>query len=196
MFKPFVIFLVFIFSISFSGLIYTYAQEEQSKNEFFTYDNILSGLKIDYPSNWSYSESYSMWDPIISLTFFPQDDYNKTVLDVQMYYTESKNGLGGNFPQNPKLDAIVKFIDDPINNITTNTSRKVSQENITIINSDNKKIKAVKEIFINDDLNRKSIRLITVEDTNPIIIGFVAPLQEFSKYQPIFNKILNSIKLY
>ncbi len=194
MFKPFVIFLVFIFSISFSGLIY--AQEEQSENEFFTYDNILSGLKIDYPSNWSYSESYSMWDPVISLTFFPQDDYNKTVLDVQMYYTESKNGLGGNFPQNPKLDAIVKFIDDPINNITTNTSRKESQENITIINNDGKKIKAVKEIFVNDDLNRKSIRLITVEDTNPIIIGFVSPLQEFTKYQPRFNKMINSIKLY
>ena len=111
---------MFIFSISFSRLIYTYAQEEQSGNEFFTYDNILSGLKIDYPSNWSYSESYSMWDPIISLTFFPQDDYNKTVLDVSMYYTESKNGLGGNFPQNPKLDAIVKFIDDPINKIRYN----------------------------------------------------------------------------
>lgn len=195
MFKYFVVFLTFILLISFSALIFTNAQGELN-DEFFTYDNMWSGLKIDYPSNWSYSESNSMWDPIVSLTFFPQDDYNKTVLDVQMYYSESKNGFGGIFPQNPKLDAIVKFIDDPINNITTNTSRKDSQENITITNSDNKKIKAVKEIFVNDALNRKSIRLITVEDTNPIIIGFVAPLQEFSKYQDIFNKMINSTKLY
>jgi hypothetical protein len=186
---------MFIFYISFFELIFTYAQEEQ-EDEFFIYDSIMSGLKIDYPSNWSYVESYAFVDPYISLTFFPQDDYNKTVLDVQMYYTESKNGIEGNFPQNPKLDAIVKFIDDPRNNITTNTSRMESQENITIINNDNKKIKAVKEIFVNDDLNRKSIRLITVEDTNPIIIGFIAPLQEFSKYQPIFNKMINSVKLY
>lgn len=195
MFKHFVVFLMFIFSINFSGFIYIHAQENV-EDEFFSYDNAWSGLRIHYPSNWSYVESYAVGDPIISLTFFPQDDYNKTVLDIQMYYTESKNALGGNFPQNPKLDAIVKFIDDPINNITTNTSIKESQQNITIINTDNKKIKAVKQIFVNDDLNRKSIRLITVEDTNPIIIGFVAPLQEFSKYQPIFNKMLNSIKLY
>src|SRR5918995_5348695 len=89
----------------------------------------------------------------------------------------------------PKLDAIVKFIDDPVKNITTNTARKESHENTTILNSYNKKIKAVKEIFVNNDLNRKSIRIIAVEDTNPILIGFVAPLQEFSKYHPIFNKM-------
>jgi hypothetical protein len=173
-------------------LIYTFAQ--QPEDEFFTYDNYGS-LKIDYPSNWSYIESYPLWDSIL-LNFFPQDEYNKTKYDVYMRYYESRDGLGGNFPQNPKLENIVKFIDNPANNFTLNTTRIDNSENITIINNDDKKVKTVKEILVNDNLNRKTIRFITVEDVHPIIIVFSAPLNEFDKYQQMFNKMINSMKLY
>ena len=195
MFKYFIFVLTVIISISFLGLVYIFAQE-QPEIGFFTYDNIGSGLKIDYPSNWSYIESYSIWEPLIYLKFFPQDDYNKTIYDVYMQYYESRDGLGGNFPQNPKLENIVKFIDNPANNFTFNTSRITNHENITITNSDDKKVKTVKEIVVNDDLNRKTIRFITVEDVHPIRIVFSAPLNEFDKYQQIFNKMINSMKLY
>lgn len=195
MFKYFVIFITIVISISFFESIYTFAQE-QPEDEFFTYDNSWSGVKIDYPSNWSYIESYSIWEPIIYLNFFPQDHYNKTINDVYMQYIESKDGLGGNFPQNPKLENIVKFIDNPANNFTLNTSRINNHENITITNSDDKKVKTVKESIVNDNLNRKSIRFITVEDVHPIVIVFSAPLNEFDKFQLIFNKMMNSMKLY
>ena len=46
-----------------------------------------------------------------SRTFFPQDDYNITIKNIYIQYYESKDGLGGNFPQNPKLENIVNFID-------------------------------------------------------------------------------------
>ena len=121
-----------VISISFFGLMSTFAQE-QPESEFFTYNNYWS-LKIDYPSNWSYSESDSL------LNFFPQYDYNKTLCDVCMQYYESKDGLGGNFPQNPKLETIVKFIDNPANNFTLNTERIDIHENITITNSDDKQV--------------------------------------------------------
>ena len=113
-----------------------------------------------------------------------------------MQYYESEDGLGGNFPQNPKLEDIVKFVDNPTNNFTLNTSKIINHENITITNSDNKQVKTVKETILNDDLNRKSIRFITVEDVHPIIIVFAAPLNEFDKYQLIFNKMINSMELH
>ena len=133
---------------------------------------------------------------LFTYNFFPQDDYNKTINNVYMQYYESKDGLGGNFPQNPKLDTIVKFIDNPANNFTSNTSRIIKHENITLTNNDDKQVKTVKESIVNEDLNRKSIRFITVEDVHPIIIAFSAPLNEFDKYQQIFNKMINSMKLY
>lgn len=194
MFIYFIVFLTVIISISFFGLIYTFAQE-QAESEFFTYGDARS-LNIEYPSNWSYIESYSFLEPNLFLKIFPQDDYNKTINDIYMQYYESQDGLGGNFPQNPKLDAIVEFIDNPANNFTLSNSRIDSHENTTITNTDDKKVKAVKENIINNDLNSRSIRFITVEDVHPIIITFLAPLSEFDKYQQVFNKMINSMKLY
>ena len=69
MFIYFVVFLTVIISISFFEIIYIFAQE-QPESEFFTYDGFWSGLKIDYPSNWSYIESYSVWEPFIHVHFF------------------------------------------------------------------------------------------------------------------------------
>jgi hypothetical protein len=113
-----------------------------------------------------------------------------------MQYYESRDGFGGNFPQNPKLEAIVKFIDNPNNNFTLNTSSIDNRENITTPNNENKNVKTVKESIINNELNRKSIRFITVEDVHPIITIFSAPLNEFDQYQQIFNRMINSMKLY
>jgi hypothetical protein len=59
---------------------------------------------------------------------------------------------------------------------------------ITLLDKNDKKVKAVKENTVNNDLNRKSIRFITVEDVHPIIIIFSAPLNGLTNFNIYLTK--------
>lgn len=150
------------------------AREALKGTKSFKHSNM--NLSFDYPANWNQEESEP---PILFKMRAPTRN-------------ASINGSGESAPDLNHL-TLAQAVEDLYAENPELYFKKLSQEEITIGGT----TKAVKRIYTTGDSPKKAkqLSLFWVKDGNGYTINCTTKEHGFAQYEPVFNKIIKSIKL-
>ena len=158
------------------------------------YSNPVVGIRIQYPSNWSVTET--AYNPAANNTIVGFFAKTKTASELG-----NISGVSGSFV--PYLDiytfdsknmSLSRIINATINNL-------VQDENFVIHNSEPAILKGnqsgrmlVYDTTVGDDEFFRKIQIYTIFDSKVYVVTFTSQQDLFSEYQPIVKKMINSFE--
>ena len=161
----------------------------QSK-PYLTYENNILGFKIDYPRNWAYNEDIDMdrvvlfFDNSSNTSFFGKPQLNVKVAEntdtVKRYSLEQlQNGLIAGLKQ---IYPTMKTLDSNVMAMPKSGYKAINQTYVIDTKND-----------FGDVI--KGINYFIKFENRTYSINLNAKQEEFQKYLPIFNTMINSFKV-
>jgi hypothetical protein len=166
-----------------------------TSSNFLTYNDPVSGMRIQYPSNWSVT-AYP-YNPAANNTivgFFSQAKTSSQLGNI--------SGVSGSFV--PYLDIFVfgsknmsldKIINGTINKFHNNTSILINQSKPSVVKNSHPAHMLIYNTIVGGDEFFKKMQLYTIFGSKVYLISFTSQESLFPKYMPIVQKMASSFEV-
>jgi hypothetical protein len=145
------------------------------------YKNFSIGIQVDYPRDWSYSESKGY--PFVF--FLPSNDSqpNTAPIDQKVYLLMARDTTisSGDIPPEKYLKYAMMQLQ--------NRKAILGLANRTLLAGE-----AAYQLFYTNKNGNKGELFVVVHNDSPYTISFVAPSNKFSQYLPVIQNIISSLK--
>jgi hypothetical protein len=148
-------------------------------NTIYKSDSI--GIQVDYPNNWSYTESRDF-----SFVYFVPS--NESQPNISPSFQKVYLLLGHDTTINDKNISLGKYLEYAKTQLQ---SRNVTfgQANKTLLAS-----KPGYHLFYTNQNGNKGELFVVTQDGKPYLISYVAVPDKFDQYLPVINSIISSLK--
>jgi hypothetical protein len=161
------------------ALLFSASAFGSDNNNIYKSDSI--GIQVDYPNNWSYTESRDF-----SFVYFVPSNESQpnTAPPFQKVYLL----LGHDTTINDKNISLEKYLEYAKTQLQ---SRNVTfgQANKTLLAS-----KPGYHLFYTNQNGNKGELSVVIQDCKPYLISYVAVPDKFDQYLPVVNSIISSFK--
>jgi hypothetical protein len=158
---------------------------QQTATNFITYENSTYGIKIQYPSNWDKQQNGTKQDTETDIvTFFPHAGNSNASLDVIIDDISDEKGI-----------PLTQYATDSLSDL------KQSLKNFKLIGSTTNNIlsglPAYKSIYTYSGENTifKDIEIGTIKANKVYILTYEAGVNEYDRYLPTINELINSFQI-
>ena len=185
--------IIIIFSFSFLNTeqIEVISEDTSSKTRFFTYDDPINGVKVQYPSNWTIDEKQtSNYDDVTKIVGFIKDpnslagDFLISVHNLTNDYVNKTVDLSGLL--NSTIDYYKEYYHD-FNLIE-------SKYNVRLSNLPNS---AYRLVWIDKDVpyTIKTMQIGTIIGNKAYLLRYYAELEKYLDNLPLIERMIHSIEI-
>ena len=163
------------------SLLFSHGQA-LAQEQFLTYEDITTGISIQFPSNWEKSVNLNNF-----VTFRAPPE-----TDTRVYPAALGLKIQELTSQNVPLQEVTKVQMSELKK--TNPDLKISESSSTTL-AGKPAHKVVFSATDNDQVKRKALQLWTVVDNKAILITYKAQPDIYSSYLPTIEKMINSFQI-
>jgi hypothetical protein len=153
-----------------------------AQEQFLTYEDIATGISIQFPSNWEKSVNL---DNFVTFRAPPETD-------TRIYPAALGLKIQDLSSQNVSLQEVTKVQMSDLK--TANPDLKLSESTSTTL-AGKPAHKVVFSATDNNQVERKAMQLWTVIDDKAILITYKAQSDKYSNYLPTIEKMIKSLKV-
>jgi eukaryotic-like serine/threonine-protein kinase len=175
-----IIFSVFVATI-FASLFFSNSQAF-AQEQFLTYEDITTGISIQFPSNWEKSVNL---DNFVTFRAPPETDSRVYPAALGLKIQELTS-------QNVSLQEITKVQTSELKKSTPNL--KLSESTSTTLGG-KPAYKIVFSATDNNQVERKAMQLWTVIGNKAVLITYKAQPDKYSNYLPTIEKMIGSFQV-
>jgi eukaryotic-like serine/threonine-protein kinase len=168
-------------TIVLTSLLFLHGQA-LAQEQFLTYEDITTGISIQFPSNWEKSVNLNNF-----VTFRAPPE-----TDTRVYPAALGLKIQELTSQNVPLQEVTKVQMSELKK--TNPDLKISESSSTTI-AGKPAHKVVFSATDNNQVKRKALQLWTVVDNQAILITYKAQPDKYSSYLPTIEKMINSFQI-
>jgi serine/threonine-protein kinase len=168
-------------TIVLASLLFTHGQA-LAQEQFLTYEDITTGVSIQFPSNWEKSVNLNNF-----VTFRAPPE-----TDTRVYPAALGLKIQELTSQNVPLQEVTKVQMSELKK--TNPDLKISESSSTTL-AGKPAHKVVFSATDNNQVKRKALQLWTVVDNKAILITYKAQPDKYSSYLPTIEKMINSFQI-
>lgn len=168
-------------TIVLASLLFLHGQA-LAQEQFLTYEDITTGISIQFPSNWEKSVNLNNF-----VTFRAPPE-----TDTRVYPAALGLKIQELTSQNVPLQEVTKVQMSELKK--TNPDLKISESSSTTI-AGKPAHKVVFSATDNNQVKRKALQLWTVVDNQAILITYKAQPDKYSSYLPTIEKMINSFQI-
>jgi serine/threonine-protein kinase len=162
-------------------LLFPYSQA-LAQEQFLTYEDITTGISIQFPSNWEKSVNLNNF-----VTFRAPPE-----TDTRVYPAALGLKIQELTSQNVPLQEVTKVQMSELKK--TNPDLEISESSSTTL-AGKPAHKVVFSATDNNQVKRKALQLWTVVDNKAILITYKAQPDKYSSYLPTIEKMINSFQV-
>jgi eukaryotic-like serine/threonine-protein kinase len=160
-------------------------QTTKSTTDFAVYENSISGIKLQYPSNWDKEENGTRQDTQTDVvTFFPPAINSNASLDISIDDISAEKGMG---------------LSQYANNSISDFKQSVKSFKLVAMTTNNplSGLPAYKSIYTYADQNTifKGMEIGAIKGDKAYILTYEARLNEYDKYLPTIQQVINSFQI-
>ena len=170
-----------LITIVLTSLLFPHGQA-LAQEQFLTYEDITTGVSIQFPSNWEKSVNLNNF-----VTFRAPPE-----TDTRVYPAALGLKIQELTSQNVPLQEVTKVQMSELKK--TNPDLKISESSSTTL-AGKPAHKVVFSATDNDQVKRKALQLWTVVDNKAILITYKAQPDKYSSYLPTIEKMINSFQI-
>jgi hypothetical protein len=163
------------------ALLFSYNQAF-AQEQFLTYEDIATGISIQFPSNWEKSVNL---DNFVTFRAPPETD-------TRIYPAAFGLKIQDLSSQNVSLQEVTKVQMSELK--TANPDLKLSESTSTTL-AGKPAHKVVFSATDNNQVERKAMQLWTIIDDKAILITYKAQSDKYSNYLPTIEKMIKSLKV-
>jgi hypothetical protein len=153
-----------------------------AQEQFLTYEDIATGISIQFPSNWEKSVNL---DSFVTFRAPPETD-------TRVYPAALGLKIQDLSSQNVSLQEVTKVQTSELK--TANPDLKLSESTSTTL-AGKPAHKVVFSATDNNQVERKAMQLWTVIDDRAILITYKAQPDKYSNYLPTIEKMIDSLRV-
>jgi hypothetical protein len=153
-----------------------------AQGQFLTYEDIATGISIQFPSNWEKSVNL---DNFVTFRAPPETD-------TRIYPAAFGLKIQDLSSQNVSLQEVTKVQTSELK--TANPDLKLSESTSTTL-AGKPAHKVVFSATDNNQVERKAMQLWTIIDDKAILITYKAQSDKYSNYLPTIEKMIKSLKV-
>lgn len=168
-------------TIVFAPLLFSHDQA-LAQEQFLTYEDITTGISIQFPSNWEKSVNLNNF---VTFRAPPETDTRVYPAALGLKVQELTS-------QNVSLQEVTKVQMSELKK--TNLDLEFSESTSTTL-AGKPAHKVVLSATDNNQVQRKALQLWTVIDNKAILITYKAQPDKYSSYLPIIEKMINSFQV-
>jgi eukaryotic-like serine/threonine-protein kinase len=168
-------------TIVLTSLLFLHGQA-LAQEQFLTYEDITTGISIQFPSNWEKSVNLNNF-----VTFRAPPE-----TDTRVYPAALGLKIQELTSQNVPLQEVTKAQMSELKK--TNPDLKISESSSTTL-AGKPAHKVVFSATDNNQVKRKALQLWTVVDNQAILITYKAQPDKYSSYLPTIEKMINSFQI-
>jgi eukaryotic-like serine/threonine-protein kinase len=168
-------------TIVLASLLFLHGQA-LAQEQFLTYEDITTGISIQFPSNWEKSVNLNNF-----VTFRAPPE-----TDTRVYPAALGLKIQELTSQNVSLQEVTKAQMSELKK--TNPDLKISESSSTTL-AGKPAHKVVFSATDNNQVKRKALQLWTVVDNKAILITYKAQPDKYSSYLPTIEKMINSFQI-
>ena len=168
-------------TIVLASLLFPHGQA-LAQEQFLTYEDITTGVSIQFPSNWEKSVNLNNF-----VTFRAPPE-----TDTRVYPAALGLKIQELTSQNVPLQEVTKVQMSELKK--TNPDLKISESSSTTL-AGKPAHKVVFSATDNNQVKRKALQLWTVVDNKAILITYKAQPDKYSSYLPTIEKMINSFQI-
>jgi eukaryotic-like serine/threonine-protein kinase len=168
-------------TIVLTSLLFLHGQA-LAQEQFLTYEDITTGISIQFPSNWEKSVNLNNF-----VTFRAPPE-----TDTRVYPAALGLKIQELTSQNVPLQEVTKVQMSELKK--TNPDLKISESSSTTL-AGKPAHKVVFSATDNNQVKRKALQLWTVVDNKAILITYKAQPDKYSSYLPTIEKMINSFQI-
>ena len=168
-------------TIVLTSLLFLHGQA-LAQEQFLTYEDITTGVSIQFPSNWEKSVNLNNF-----VTFRAPPE-----TDTRVYPAALGLKIQELTSQNVPLQEVTKVQMSELKK--TNPDLKISESSSTTL-AGKPAHKVVFSATDNNQVKRKALQLWTVVDNKAILITYKAQPDKYSSYLPTIEKMINSFQI-
>ena len=168
-------------TIVLTSLLFLHGQA-LAQEQFLTYEDITTGVSIQFPSNWEKSVNLNNF-----VTFRAPPE-----TDTRVYPAALGLKIQELTSQNVPLQEVTKAQMSELKK--TNPDLKISESSSTTL-AGKPAHKVVFSATDNNQVERKALQLWTVVDNKAILITYKAEPDKYSSYLPTIEKMINSFQI-
>jgi eukaryotic-like serine/threonine-protein kinase len=168
-------------TIVLTSLLFLHGQA-LAQEQFLTYEDITTGISIQFPSNWEKSVNLNNF-----VTFRAPPE-----TDTRVYPAALGLKIQELTSQNVPLQEVTKVQMSELKK--TNPDLKISESSSTTL-AGKPAHKVVFSATDNNQVKRKALQLWTVVDNQAILITYKAQPDKYSSYLPTIEKMINSFQI-
>ena len=168
-------------TIVLTSLLFLHGQA-LAQEQFLTYEDITTGVSIQFPSNWEKSVNLNNF-----VTFRAPPE-----TDTRVYPAALGLKIQELTSQNVPLQEVTKAQMSELKK--TNPDLKISESSSTTL-AGKPAHKVVFSATDNNQVKRKALQLWTVVDNKAILVTYKAQPDKYSSYLPTIEKMINSFQI-
>jgi eukaryotic-like serine/threonine-protein kinase len=168
-------------TIVLTSLLFLHGQA-LAQEQFLTYEDITTGISIQFPSNWEKSVNLNNF-----VTFRAPPE-----TDTRVYPAALGLKIQELTSQNVPLQEVTKAQMSELKK--TNPDLKISESSSTTL-AGKPAHKVVFSATDNNQVKRKALQLWTVVDNKAILVTYKAQPDKYSSYLPTIEKMINSFQI-
>jgi eukaryotic-like serine/threonine-protein kinase len=168
-------------TIVLASLLFLHGQA-LAQEQFLTYEDITTGISIQFPSNWEKSVNLNNF-----VTFRAPPE-----TDTRVYPAALGLKIQELTSQNVSLQEVTKAQMSELKK--TNPDLKISESSSTTL-AGKPAHKVVFSATDNNQVKRKALQLWTVVDNKAILVTYKAQPDKYSSYLPTIEKMINSFQI-
>jgi hypothetical protein len=168
-------------TIVLTSLLFLHGQA-LAQEQFLTYEDITTGISIQFPSNWEKSVNLNNF-----VTFRAPPE-----TDTRVYPAALGLKIQELTSQNVPLQEVTKVQMSELKK--TNPDLKISESSSTTL-AGKPAHKVVFSATDNNQVKRKALQLWTVVDNKAILVTYKAQPDKYSSYLPTIEKMINSFQI-
>jgi eukaryotic-like serine/threonine-protein kinase len=160
-------------------------QQTTTTTNLLSYENSTYGIKLQYPSSWDKQENGTKQDTETDLvTFYPQSTNSNASLDISIDNISDEKGT-----------SVGQYANDGISDL------KQSLKNFKLVGSSTNSVLAglpaynSTYTYVDGNVVLKDMEIGTIKGNNVYIVTYEAGINEYDKYLPVIQKVINSLQV-
>ena len=182
--RNYIIFISLLFILTNSSAntlnyVYGFFHSGNQQANFIPYENTKLKINIQYPSNWQKEERLNDFVTFVA-----------PILDTSQYIYPAGLGISSMSLSNVSLNTIKNV---HIKNLTDNLKDFQLIESSDVVLADKRPAKKIVFTAMDGEEKRQSLQLITQNNDKIYLFTYKAVLDQYDKYFPIIQTMLNSV---
>ena len=160
-------------------------QQTTTATNFLPYENSTYGIKVQYPSSWDKQENGTRQDTETDLvTFYPPSTNSNASLDISIDNISDEKGTSlAQYASNGTSDLKQSLKNFKLVGLSTNSVLA----GLPAYNST--------YTYVDGNVVLKDMELGTIKGSNAYIVTYEAGINEYNKYLPVIQKVIDSLQI-